>query len=79
MGFYHARFQATRYNDFGHAAEKGEGPHVTLQPILRLLDPSRFRKSVITGTQHGHKDLGLKALTAVAIDDRDGLASIVYK
>jgi hypothetical protein len=48
-------------------------------PVGQALAPGHLGISVVGGTEHGEKDLGLVHLTGLRVDNGQGLPSIVDK
>jgi hypothetical protein len=70
VGALDPRFQIVGANDFGQAAEKGEGAHMSSQPVAEFLAGLDFGIGVTAGGQRGHKNLRCSDFPGFRVGDR---------
>jgi len=76
-GLAHPRRQIVRHQEFRHAAEEIEGPHMGPDPVRQGLAGHRLGIGVARRPQHRDEDLGRPDFTGAGVDQRHGLAGEV--
>jgi hypothetical protein len=66
-------------NDLGYPTQEGEGPHVSANPVGKVLARLSLSIGVVAGAQGGHEDLSLSDLSGVGIDYGDCLSGVVHE
>jgi hypothetical protein len=71
--------EIVRDQDLRDAAERTKSPDMGRDPVGQALTPGDLGIGIVGSAEHGEKHLGLVHLTALRVDDGQGLAGIVNK